>query len=942
MRLGETPKPPLKAGSVKRAGGGPLRPARPSILVVAGLIAGAVNAGAQPVAAALPVEIGGCSSVVRGPVCELPDDRMLHLWVPDVAPDRLEVRVNGGAVPPAARAEQGGASFAVDVPAGGRELSVRRGTRHALIALRQARVSPAVLDAERLRKSGDIDGAVQRLADPLGDPDPGVRGRAMAELSRVDLARGRTEQAIVGLREAARLSAVGGRLSDEFIARTALAFTLMYNGRRFAEARAELARASGHDGGDGASPASDEVVAWAPRHEGLLYYEGILADETGDERAALNLLRASRRRAERLGSSVYRWAAIQAEANTLSVLGRNTEGEATLRDAEPLIPAGDPCARAGFLTNVGWLSLSAAMARELPGPATASRALEEAAGLYAGGGCAKPWARANALTNLALAAISASDPGKARARLAEARAAAGATTPDARITEWWQDLEGRIALAEGRPAEALAAYERLARLALGAYLPAAEWRAAVGRALALEALGSDAAAAAAYAEAETLLDRHRLLAPLGEGRETFLGRFEESGRLRVRFLLERDARAAAVAARRSRARALAGLRWAERITALDAGERVRWDRALAAYRTERDALSASARDDWQLPEDRLAETRETRSARELELVAALETALAVLGSAGPDGDGAGLAPPGDREIVLVYHPIPGGLAAFAITSAGVEAHRLAVLPDAAGPAALAQHLLAPFRAAIDVAERLRVVAAGPLERVDFHALPWEGRPLVARVPVVYGVDRPGLAAAAAGPLRGTAVIVADPLQDLAGARREAREVAERLAADGYQVRVLAGAAATRAAVREALEAPDTAIFHYAGHGVYAGPDGWASALPLAGGEALSVGDVLALVRVPREVVLSACDTARSGTASPVAGLGLGQAFVIAGADAVLAATRPVGDGLAARMIATFHRATRTIDPAERLRRATLASLDGEPDADVSSFRLLVP
>jgi hypothetical protein len=826
--------------------------------------------------------------------------------------------------------EQGGAAFEVEVPPGAREISIRSAAGRARVMLVSLRSMPEVVEAERLRKGGDLEGAAQRLTGLLGDPDPARRGRAVAELARIHLARGRTADAIAGLGEAARLAAASGRLSDEFVARTALAFTLMYNGRRFAEARAELAHAAGQEGS----------IAWAPRHEGMPYYEGLLAYETGDLRAALDGFRASRRRAERLGAGAYRWVALQMEANVLAELGRAVEGEATLCESERSIPAGDACARAQFLTNLGWHSFVAASAREQPGPVPgAERALEEAARLYAGGGCAKPWAQANTLTNLALVAVDAADPAKARAHLAGARAAAGASPPDAWITVWWQDLEGRIALSERRPAEAVEAYERLAGLARDAHLPAALWRAALGRALALEALGRDADAGVAYTEAETLLDSQQLLAPLGEGRETFLGRFDESGRQRVRFLLDRDAGAAAAAARRARARSLAALRWTERLAGLAPDERVRWDAALSVYRAERDALSSAAREDWRLPEDRLAEVREARRSRELEVAAALEKALAVLGRAAPEADGLALATPGDRELFLVYHPIPGGLAAFAMTGSGVQARRLSALAPRAGPAPLAEHLLAPFRAEIDAAARVRIIATGPLERIDFHALPWEGGLFFARVPVVYGVDRPGVAVARGAPR--DAVVVADPLADLAFARSEARSVAEQLAAAGYRVRVLAGSSATRGAVREALESPETAVLHFAGHGVFAGPDGWASALPLAGDEALTVGDVLSLARVPREVVLAACDTAKSAGVH-VAGLGIAQAFVIAGADAVVAAARPVGDRLAARMIAAFYRDPGAVDPAERLRRAGLAVLDDDPGADAASFRLLVP
>jgi len=214
--------------------------------------------------------------------------------------------------------------------------------------------------------------------------------------------------------------------------------------------------------------------------------------------------------------------------------------------------------------------------------------------------------------------------------------------------------------------------------------------------------------------------------------------------------------------------------------------------------------------------------------------------------------------------------------------------------------ALAAALLAPFRDEIGRARRLAVVASGAARAIDVHALPWDGAPLVARLPVVYPIDH----AAAADPGDGDAgamraLVVGDPTSDLERARAEIDGVSRALAGSGsWRVRVLRRRDATGSRVRQELS--DATLFHYAGHGRYAGRDGWESALPLADHGELTVADVLALPRAPRRVVLLGCETARSSAdaAEGGAGLGLAQAFLVAGAEEAVAATRDVDDAVA--------------------------------------------
>ena len=184
-----------------------------------------------------------------------------------------------------------------------------------------------------------------------------------------------------------------------------------------------------------------------------------------------------------------------------------------------------------------------------------------------------------------------------------------------------------------------------------------------------------------------------------------------------------------------------------------------------------------------------------------------------------------------------------------------------------------------------------------------------------------------------------ALVVSDPLEDLPAARSEAEQVIEVLTAAGSSPTHLSGAAASGPAVRQGLAGVH--LLHYAGHAFFA-DTGWESALPLADGTRLAVGDILALPSVPSTVVLSGCETGRTAEVD-VESVSLAHAFVAAGAQRVIAAVRPVDDTLAAQLSVTFyHHWLDTGDAALALRRAQGDLRVHEPNADWAAFRLILP
>jgi hypothetical protein len=371
------------------------------------------------------------------------------------------------------------------------------------------------------------------------------------------------------------------------------------------------------------------------------------------------------------------------------------------------------------------------------------------------------------------------------------------------------------------------------------------------------------------------------------------------------------------------------LRWTARAASLDAPTRARWDEAVAAYRRERSTLDAEIAGDWKLSVGALGRAREARAARLLAVDGALDRAAAIV------VDGAtrtSVAPPGPGEVVLLAHPLRDGYALFAADETTTTAFRVATWPEQAA-------LLGPFEATLARATRVRVLASGPLKRLDVHALAFRGAPLGHARTVVYGVDVPGpLAGAHAA--RGGAVVVADSQGNLDAARAEGDAVAARAAALLGMPSTLLGEGVQRDDVVRALG--DASLLHVAGHGRFA-TSGWGSALELSAGTALTVPDVLALPGVPRLVVLSGCETARTNEAVSVQSLGLSEAFVLAGAEVVVAASRPVDDvATRALMTALYSSDVVLADLPAALARAQRMMAEREPSGDWAAFRSVVP
>lgn len=892
------------------------------------LLAAAVACGCGAASETAPeravprVEYAGCQRAFAGPVCMLDDELRLTLWVAAPADAQVEIEVDGRPLESDGVEVQLGRRFELDLADTSRRLAVRvDGSPPWELAL-SAPESPAWWrEANSHLAAREFDAALS-VVEKARAAGHAELGRELSARARIAYWSGEPLEARKLLERALGAHRERGEHLQE--AHDAAQLFRLVSEHDLAAARRVLADLPD----DWNGPAEAAYIA--------AYFPALLANETGDLRNALRWLRTAFEQAERLGLDVLWVESGQVLARQLQELGRSDEAGPLLDRLVAGIPEEvHPCWEGPFLNNVGWISLLALEAGEDAEDPT--DLLEKTLDIIEQGCPRLPGERLNVTLNLALAHLHAGRLDEARRRLAAAKELG---VSDLRLALWLHEIEARITLAEGRAGEALRILRELAELADAGFSPEARWRMALGEAGALESLGRRSEALAAFAEAERWLDQAALMVPLTEGRATFVEKREDGIRRYLDLLLDagRETEALEVA-RRARSRVLRGLLREGRLAHLSAADQERWDRALSSYRARRAELDAEAAEDWRLPRDRLRRRAASREAARQRLLRDLDDALAMLDRRPEPG---GPAPLADGELLLLFHPLPSAWVGFAQDGDGQVARRLACRIEDLPPEPLGACLLGPFADRIAAARQFRVLPYGALTQVDFHALPLGGDVLLAAGPVVYGSDleRRPVEPAVHPP---HALLVADPGGDLPAARREADAVAAALSppAGDWRLRSLRGTAATGAAVRDLL--PHVDLVHYAGHAVFAGFGGWESALPLADGSRLTVGDVLTLERVPRWIVLSGCETA--GTERPAAAesVTLAHAFLAVGAESVVATTRPVADATANRLIAAFYRAWTGGSPASvALRDAQLGLRRDDPAADWAAFRLVGP
>jgi tetratricopeptide (TPR) repeat protein len=659
---------------------------------------------------------------------------------------------------------------------------------------------------------------------------------------------------------------------------------------------------------------------------------GLAARVAADLPSSERHYRAALHIARRVGDSARIAAATSGLAQTLGELGRFDLALASLRALDRGTLGGfGTCDRARFHNARAWIQLLENES-EVPGVDPLPD-LDVAAALLAERCAHLDYDRANVEVNRALAFVQRGDTAAARRSLDAARVLQ--PRPPAPMRAWMLELDSRIALAEGDTDAALRGFEELVERGGASLQLETQWRGHLGAAQAERSRGGLEAALRHFGAADRLIRTQADALPVLGSRASFVARYEQLPRAWIEVLVQLGrTREAWMVARRYRNEPLRRIQQALEVAALDDAARTRWLELAGRYQRLRAALDDESAHDWMLAVPELAAVRARRADR-FEALRGLVAEATRLRPAALDVP-ASPQPMADA-LDLLYFPGERAWLAFAQARGEVRAVRLGPLDLQADSDTLSAALLQPFRTELEHASHVRVMPYGPLRELDFHRLPFDGRPLAAYLPVVYSadIDEPARFPAVA---RRVAVF-GDPRGDLPHARNEADAIAGlwRAVAGSGEVDVRVGVDVTRSAVIDALARADT--WHFAGHTVPAGFAG-ERALALAGDQTFDAADVLLLARVPGTVVLASCEGARPDTTSAVDGMTMAHAFLARGGREVVASSRPVDDAAGAVVTNILHRLHAEGVPLERALAEAQARLrEHDPSADWASFRL---
>lgn len=224
-------------------------------------------------------------------------------------------------------------------------------------------------------------------------------------------------------------------------------------------------------------------------------------------------------------------------------------------------------------------------------------------------------------------------------------------------------------------------------------------------------------------------------------------------------------------------------------------------------------------------------------------------------------------------------------------------------------------------------ETLGIAAHPSLLTFDFASIELGSGQLIDFFTVSFGLQAPQ----GVDPNGKRAVVLYGSGAGLA-AHEEAEEVADALRTAGYSVKEISPNQATDAqGLLSEIEKSD--YFHFAGH-AQTGPDTTDSVLRVRDNLHVSIADLMTMERAPRWVVLSACETASSGTESH--GFGLAHAFLALGSTEVVASTRRVRGQLARAVGSSLASGHGSL--SERLRNLQLRMRDSSNAEDLFAFR----
>ena len=871
----------------------------------------------------IEVLMSGCRWV-EVQTCELTPTGQIAFWLPARLHASVEVFVDKEQVVPQIRGVLGGFRYSVVVPDKARffqlEVSTFDGNRTVRARIRRPAETAVQVAARSARRRGDFETAELLLNRAIGTSSLDVYPQLLSQLARLEFAAGRPSASLATFDVAIGTDQRLQRWSSAVRNSLTSVYVLIYGVRDFVLARRRLSSLS-VDALDG-----ENQILLASRR-------GMLAVESFDYQTAKIQLRTARMLALKLGRPDLASSAYQQEAFVAMRSGQFDQARGILQKAKA-VSAADPCVQGGLLANIAWVDILVMEGDGPREPTAAVDLLQKSVDRYTEA-CPRRTFIANALVDLAVAHHHDKNLALARAALEASYRHLPKAEPT--VESWRMEVRARLALGEGQPRRALAIYLTIADYAVQHDLAGALLRAALGQATCLMALDDASGALSALHDAWAHVVTLASAVPIGDGRIAFHTYHQRvAARLIEGLLAAGRIEEAATTARASRAVLMRALSRLARFQTKQPNERKRRDRALSAFLKARQALEQERVEIRRLPVRASIEAEHRWQKKVDALEGTLHSMLRVSSDRRAADERLGFRKPLDDELMLIYHPYARGIYAFAWSAGALDVAQLGHVDDTL---AEPQRLLAPFAPQIRAADRISIYAYGRLNSVDFHAVPFDGKALLAHARVVYPVDVARDGDPFVSSASRAALVVAPSPEQLPGSVREVRVAATQLAKQSWTVSELSGPAVRLDELARRVSQAPIGLFHFAGHAGFSGQDGWESSL-LAGDLRFSVPQILALPGAPTWVVISACSGAEAPKES-IAGLGVGQAFLLSGSRVVVSTTRPISDDLAERFAKAFYSSGPLLNPIESARTAQLAIARRYPESDWSSVRVLI-
>ena len=808
-------------------------------------------------------------------------------------------------------------STSAAVPPGDLKLNLhRRGSSSPVLSwdirwIEPLSEDPRLAPLEALRQRGDLAG-LQAATEALSAAPALVRIHACREVARGHAMRSDSASAAAASLQCARLARDLGA-PHESVRSEAAAVYYDLQARRYTRARATI------------TGALDQArkLGFVELEMELLAFQGWLLSELGDARNAERVLLQTVSGAQRYGLHFSAANASFGLANLLAAQGRHQAAIDLMREASAYVIE-HPEARALLphaRVNLGWVLAQAMVHRAIPTDFTEPTALFTTASDELE--VLDPIARASAVANLAWLQFLQGDLPGCRATLGTLRADHGGS---AQLAERFVELlEAELTLADGHLEAARAAFravERHAREDGDEQVNEYVLRAQHGAARALLAMRRPEAALEAYRAALSTLARTASKSELRVNRALFFSDRRAVVEEAVALLLTRGHYLEALRTMDDvQARVIGAMANEVRVSRLPPPQRAIWDQLVASYQGQKERFEAGrAKGDF-MSADVLERWQAERKAEQADLGRAFDALYAFLDQAAPAEQWAEVHSWTPQDILQT------GQALLSFFPTRERTYALLAYGDQLESVPVDAHLPDLLWEKLRTATHLYVVSGGWSEARDLAIRTLgDGSYLLEKLSISQ-IPRATWHAlvSSARPIERT-LVVSNPDGDLPFAAQEGALVTSMLPNSAH----LLGAEASRR--RTLGELAHSGGLHFAGHGATRSSDPWQAHLSLAGHDLLSLEDVLFAQTRLGTVVLSGCETGRALSLSAVESVGLPEAFLTAGAHAVLASEHVLDDAAALEFIRQFYAAGGANHPVEAFRVAATVMIRRRDDA----------